>query len=313
MLGLVADIGGTHARFALVPDAGGGILHPKILNAVDYASPEEAARAYLGMVGGADGIICAVIACAGPVVDGAVSFVNSNWATSETRFAATMGLQTVRLINDLAAAAWSIPALGEEDLQWIGTQRPPAKPAPVAVLGVGTGCNAACANGGHVFAGEYGHSGFAPSSELDLQFWRRITARQGHASVERLLSGNGLMHIYHAVCAFAEREPDLHSPQEITGPAGVNDPLARDARAAFSRILAAAAGDVALIFGAFGGVYLTGSLTTTPGLTGSAVDFRAQFEAKGRMQPLLAKIPSAVIIHPTPALLGAMRAMLVAQ
>jgi glucokinase len=313
MLGLVADIGGTHARYALVPDGGGCILHPKILNAADYASPEEAARAYLAMVGGADGIRRAVIACAGPIVDGAVSFVNSKWTTSETQFAATIGLQSVRLINDLAAAAWSIPALGEQDLQWIGTQRPPAGPAPVAVLGVGTGCNAACANGGHVFAGEYGHTGFAPTSELDLQFWRRITSRQGRASTERLLSGNGLMHIYHALCAFAEREPDLHSPEEVTGPAGMNDPLARDARAAFARILAAAAGDVALVFGAFGGVYLTGSLTTIPGITGSAIDFRAQFEAKGRMHPLLEKIPSAVIIHPTPALLGSMRAMMAEQ
>src|ERR1700735_4170404 len=115
MLGLVADIGGTHARYALGPDGGAAILHPKILNAADYASPEEAAQAYLGMVGGADGIRCAVIACAGPVVDGAVSFVNSNWATSEARFADTMGLQSVQLINDLAAAAWSIPALGEQD------------------------------------------------------------------------------------------------------------------------------------------------------------------------------------------------------
>ncbi len=323
LVGLVGDIGGTNARFALahLQDGRTRLEQVLVLPGHNYPSLEAAAQDYLASVGNPK-LRAAVAACAGPVIDGAISFTNLPWATTEAAFGAAVGLARVRLLNDLAAVAWAAPALEGAGLRRIAHSGTLATPVPalasagrttLAILNAGTGTNASAfvrnESGQAVVVGEFGHTSFAPVTELELELWRRLHARFGRVSIERVLCGPGLLNVYRALCDIAGVAESCDSAAAVSQAAQAGDAIAHQAIGVFCAIMGSVAGDVALAFGARGGVFLAGGvaglLLTEPFDT----SFRERFEDKGRFRTYLADIPTQLIRDTNVALLGAARAM----
>jgi glucokinase len=309
--GLVGDVGGTHARFAIAETRGKQtrIRHAAVLNAADYPTGEAALEAYLKRLKGKRPQ-AAVIAAAGPIQKGKVSFTNNDgWGFSESRMAKKCGFAEVRLINDFTAQALAIDRLGAGDTRRIGPDVKGRADATAAIMGPGTGFGAAAlVRDGHthaVLTGEGGHSAFAPEDEVEIEILRRLTARFGEVSVERLVSGPGLFNLYQALAAMADQPAGLTAPDQVTH-AGLAGPgLARDALGRFCAILGSVAGNLALAMGAQGGVYISGGIAPDIFDFLAASDFRRRFETKDRMGDYLRAIPTRVVVQPHAALIGA--------
>jgi len=315
--GLVADIGGTHARFALSEISGSvaTISQPASLPAHDYPSPCAAAAAYLAQLKERPPRLdFAVFACAGPVKDDAVTLTNLAWSVDRAEIERTLGATRGRVINDLEAAALAAPRLSSKDAQHIGGPEAGQTGGVVAVVGAGTGFNAAALvrlhDGGQtVIVGEAGHAGFAPVGDLELEITARLEARYGHVSVERVLSGPGILNLYQAIAAIKALPEVAKTPADISAHAAAGEPLALQTLEVFSGALGSVAANLALTFGARGGVYITGGIA--PGMVPmlSSGAFRQRFEAKAPMEAYLRAIPASVITQPYAALMGAAEAM----
>jgi glucokinase len=319
-VGLVADIGGTNARFAYAEvDAAGQVRleAPTSLRAHDYPGIEAAAAVFLDRAGRRP-LGFAAAACAGPVIDGKVEMTNLAWRIDGAQFAAALGLPHALLLNDLAAMAWAAPLLTTADLVEIGSapSRVAAAGEPLLVFNAGTGCNAAAflphrPGRPLVCVGEAGHSNFAPTDEIEVEVWRRLAARFGHVSLERLASGPGMLNLYQALADLQGVAAEALTPPDIPVRADAGDRLAGETLDRFCRILGAAAGDLALAFGARGGVQLSGGIPPTLTSRLQSGGFRAAFEAKGRFAGYAAEIPTFIITHPYAALLGGAHAAFV--
>jgi glucokinase len=313
-LRLVGDIGGTNARFALAePTSGRPRLSSfKSLSCADYPSLEEAIAAYFAGQPSEPRPDVAVIAVAGPVVDGAINFTNLGWRVSEAELARTFGFRSANLINDYAALALAAPALNDEDVHYIGPKFAGRADSTIAMIGAGTGFGAsALVRDGRaeaVLSTEGGHIAFAPTDALEAEVLRLLSLKFGRVSVERVLSGPGLLNLHCAMQELEGRKPDCESPDSISRLAEENDPLALRTVQLFCEILGSVAGDFALAYGAQGGLYIAGGVA--PRLLGylEKGDFRRRFEAKGRFESYLGAIPTMVVTQPYAALLGAGRA-----
>jgi len=314
--GLVGDVGGTNVRFAIASLAVDGAIEltsALTLEASAHATAGSALAAYLAAVeeGPLD---FASVACAGPVVSGHVSFTNLDWSFDEADLREAAGVDRALLLNDLAAVAWAAPALSAADLHPIGElAAAPCEPATVAVLGVGTGVNASalvrsCNGAFTVVVGEAGHASFAPSDEVEMALWRRLRQRFGRVSNERLLSGPGLRNLYEALCDEAGVRAEPFSPAEMEARALSGDRIAEESLIRFCSIMGAVAGDIALTFGARGGLCIAGGVAPRILTWLERGDFRRAFEDKGRFGPYLAGISTQVILHPQAALIGAAHA-----
>jgi len=318
-VGLVADIGGTNARFAYAEvDRGGAVRlsEPVSLKALDYPGIEAAAQGFFNRAGQRP-LQFAAAACAGPVISGEAEMTNLDWRISARSFATFLGLGEALLLNDLAALAWAAPALGSADLVEIGASTPrcAAPGAPILVFNAGTGCNASVFIPNEigqplVLAGECGHTSFAPSDETEIEIWRWLARRFGHVSQERLLSGPGLVNLYAALADIANTQALITTPMEVARRAAAGDALAGAALDRFCRILGAVAGDFALSFGARGGVLISGGIAPTLLDWLGRGGFRGAFEAKGRFSAYTAAIPTSVITRPFATLRGAVEAAL---
>jgi glucokinase len=312
LTGLVGDVGGTNARFALAHVADGAIRleAPASLRAADYPAGEDAVRAFLGRLGRNERPRFAVIAAAGPVEDGRVEFTNNTaWRFSERELAQACDLSAVSLINDFTAQALAIDHLGAGDVRRLGPAGQPAPRATAAILGPGTGFGSAAqvddGTGRAILSGEGGHVGFAPGDEVEIEIVRRLTARFGRVSVERLVSGPGLLNLYQALAEIGGEPAVCERPDEVTRRGLEGEPLSRAALSRFCAMLGSVAGDFALALGARRGVYIAGGIA--PGILDflEASDFRRRFEAKGRMSDYLKAIPTFVVTAPHAALTGA--------
>jgi len=217
------------------------------------------------------------------------------------------GLQ-VRIVNDFEAVALSLPSLTSTDLAEIGGGRPELG-APMAVLGPGSGLGVAClvhrSEKRVVIASEGGHATLAPNCDQEDRIVAHLRERFGHASAERAISGGGLENIYQAIAALEGLKIPPQSATEITKNAISGEcQLARRSLYTFCAFLGSFAGNVALTFGARGGVYIAGGIS--PRILNFLIrsEFRKRFEAKGRFQSYLEAIPSYVITHPAAALIG---------
>ncbi len=311
--GLVGDIGGTHARFALAEaDGGRPVLQgEKTLVNAEHASAEAAIEAYLAGAGGPrpERVVLAV---AGPVTDGAIHFTNSDWRLSEARLRTHGGFRAARLVNDFAAQALGAPHLaGDNELRRIGPAAAGAADAPIAVMGPGTGfgLGALVREGGAeaVVSTEGGHVSFAPGDELEVEIWRLFARRHGRVSIERLLSGPGLYEIYGAMAEIGGAKAALADEREVQGAAAGGDPLAAATVDRFCRILGGAAGDFALALGARGGVYISGGVAERLADPIASGGFRDRFEAKGRFLDYMRAIPTWLVRERYTALIGAAR------
>lgn len=316
MTALLADIGGTNARFALTdPDAGTLVLREqRSLPAAEFASLQHAAEHYLDGVGVRPKQASIAVAC--PVSGDEVRLTNRAWAFSQAELKRALGLDQLKVINDFGAVAHAVPALGVNDRVLLhGSDELPPR-GPITVLGPGTGLGVAllvgdAESGWRVVETEGGHVSFAPQGDEELAISRWISARYGRCSNERLLCGAGIAQIDAALAAGDDLSvpPDwarnLRDPAEIVAAAlDGHDLNARRTLARFCAVLGSVAGDAALIHGART-VMIAGGIVPrfVPFLKSSA--FRERFLAKGRFAAYLESVSIQVVVHPQPGLLGA--------
>jgi len=308
-LAVVGDVGGTHARFGLVDLARLQleIEQPLTLLCADYESGHAALAAYLDRSGVSVLPGAVAIAVAGPVVDGAMSFTNMSWSLSESGFKA-FGFKRAALINDYGALALAAPHLSPADWRPIGPDLSPPD-AAIAVLGAGTGFGVSLlardGRGQAIVSTEGGHIAFAPSDEVEVCVLQILTKAFGRVSIERILSGPGLVNLHRALCEISGVATSCVSPAEISASARAGERAAMETVARFCAIYGAVAGDFALSYGAQGGVYIAGGIAPRLLDVLQTSSFRRRFEAKGRFSDYVAAIPTRVVTHPYMALLGA--------
>lgn len=309
-VGLVGDVGGTNARFALV-DAQGHVRHPRIYTCKQYASLADVMVEYIDTTAGKKCPPRAVIAVAGPVLDGEIEFTNLHWVVSEGDLVAQFEFEAVSLINDFAAQALGCPQLDGPDLRQLGPPVPRSHHCPVVALGAGTGFGVAALarseRGDITISTEGGHAGFAPCDEVEVEVWRRLQARHGRVSIERVLSGQGLYDLYSALADMQGKSAALPDEMAVTTEGLVGDALAAEALDRFCGILGGVAGNLALTFGARGGVYVSGGIAPRIADRLAKGTFRARFEDKGRLSDYVRAIPTYLVVHPYPAIIGAAR------
>jgi glucokinase len=301
---LIADIGGTNARFALMQEDGSYVS--KVLQCADYRDVIGAARAFLETVSEKPqhGAFCVATAVTGD----RVSLTNNSWSFSIEDVRQSLELATLQVVNDFTAVAMSMPFLSEKDRRQIGGGRP-LEGAPVAVVGPGTGLGVSGLvpfRGRWIsLAGEGGHATFSPATEREGAISARLRRRFDHVSFERVLSGMGLVNLYEAINEIDGHVRPHYKPHEITEKALASaDPAAHEALEIFCSILGNVAGNVALTLGARGGVFIGGGIPPRLGTFLDDSSFRARFVSKGRLSYFLEPIPTYLITHELPAFVG---------
>ncbi len=310
---LVGDIGGTNTRLAIYCQ---GKLHQKrSFPSRDYPSLEEIIGLYLEEVcTPAPGLRpCeASLAAAGPVQGRRIAGTNLQWDVDASQIERTLGFERVVVLNDFAAAAWGLFSLDERGYVQIGRGRPEHS-GNIAVLGPGTGLGEAVIvkgqKGRWVIATEGGHCDFAPTTPVEAEIWAYLSQRYDHVSVERVVSGPGLVNL---IRFFAKDRPMLAGLLDARDPSAALSEKASDGDAdcleiinTFCSILGAEAGNLALKSMATGGVFIAGGIAPKILNILKNSPFRRSFEAKGRMSGLLSSIPTYVVTESEIGLKGA--------
>jgi glucokinase len=302
---LLGDIGATNARFALF--ANGVVGAVTSFEVAKFARCADVIAIFLKDRCREFRVKRALLAIAGPVKGERSVLTNSSWVIDTPELRATFKLEA-RIFNDFEAVALSLPWLTPTDLAPIGGGNPAAG-APKAVVGPGSGLGVACliprSEKPVVISSEGGHATLAATCEREDRIIGQLRQRFGHVSAERAVSGMGLENIYQAIAALDGVDIPSRSAAEITKSALRSESqVAREALHVFCAFLGSFAGNVALTFGARGGVYVAGGIS--PRILDFLVrsQFRNRFEAKGRFQSYLETLPSYVITHPAAAFVG---------
>ncbi len=322
---LVADIGGTHARFALLDD-GRVPTHIHNLLTADFKNLSAAMAAYFTQtkLNGAwcENKISAVISIAAPLAGDRVKMTNAAWDFSMHQTKIECGLQSLRLINDFEALALAVPTLQAHELTPIGHALPLDATRTKAIVGSGTGLGMAgvmpalrmpqsAHTTWHAIACEGGHASFSPSTEREAAIWKAALTHKGVAHIcwEDFLSGTGLPHLHRAVCAVDGFTYQAHTPAQITDAALTQgDATSLATLHTFCDMLGSAAGNCALMMGARGGLYIKGGVLDrvqerAPHFLQTS-QFRTRFEAKGAYADYMKRIPTWFINTPQIALRG---------
>ena len=310
-LWLVGDVGATHLRFGLAQPTASGFRVEAVrqMRGDDVAGLEAALSIYLDDMLPARPV-AAALAIAGPVTGGdRVALTNRDWRWSKAALAERFGFRHLLCLNDAEAQALALAWLDPGDLRAIGGGVAVAD-APRLLIAPGSGLGAAAlltADRRHIaLAGEGGHATFAPETELERALADALCAQHGsHVSWERILSGPGIAAIYDAVRKTQHRAPSDADAAEIVRRAAADDPCAQSALATFGGLLGAYAGDLALILGARGGVFIGGGIAPAIADALALGPLRARFEAKGRFAEYLRAVPTAIVMRPYPGLIGA--------
>ena len=321
---LVADIGGSHARFGWVAGPGTPVSQVRKLPVAAHAGPLQAVQAYLaGLAGLADlagqpdadrrAPRHAAFAVATAVAGDHISFTNSHWAFSRHEVQAALGLDSLLMLNDFESLALSLPRLGPTQLR-AHTQVLPGAGGMLAVVGPGTGLGVGAVvqtrHGWLALPGEGGHATLAPADDLESALLARVRQQHGHVSAERLLSGIGLPLLHQALGEVqGQATCPLGAAEIIERARAGRDALCGQTIDLFCALLGGFAGNVALTLGARGGVYIGGGIVPRFADRFFASAFRQRFEAKGRFQGYLAAIPTALITDTLAALGGAALAL----
>jgi len=317
---LLGDIGGTNARFGWQAAQDAPISHVQVLPCAEHESLLAAAQTYL-LAQGLPTPLCAAFGIANPVTDDQVAMTNHHWKFSVHALRESLGVSRLLLLNDFTALALSLTQLPESHKRQIGSGTS-APDAAIGLIGPGTGLGVSgLFPVGHQhkwipIAGEGGHVSLTAKTEHEFAVIQQLQKRYGHVSAERVISGAGLVDLFHALC-------DLKDGQghEITAPADVLErahevptSTANEALDMFCGFLGSVAGDLALTLGARGGIYIGGGIVPRLGDRFDNSPFRERFEAKGRFKKYLNNIPTWVIDTPiSPALHGASQALSLAH
>jgi glucokinase len=314
---LLADIGGTHARFAWVEPGSAQLQCVTAYECAAFVRFEDALEAYLTRLReqAAPKLVRAVFAVAASVHEDAIRLTNFPWQFSRRALQEALGVP-LAVLNDFSAQAWCLPALAvdfqpalpAEALQW--WQRPAvsaestAVPSARSIVGPGTGFGAATLTaGGEVLESEPGHVGFAPGNAHELALLGQLWQRYPRISVEHLLSGPGLANLYWANSRLLGGEKSLSAPQIVTA-AGQGDSLALQSIEDFTGILGAVCGDIALAMGSRGGVILSGGMLERLDPLLNKALFMARFTDKGPFSQWCTEVPVARLTLPWPGLTG---------
>ena len=304
---LIGDIGGTNARFALVNGPDEPIERLPYAHTAAFANIDDAIEQTVVRGAGARPK-SAILALAGPIAGESVPLTNSDWVVKPNQLIKRFGFAEVVLLNDFEAQALALPDLTAQDLDPIGngTSRPDAVRV---VLGPGTGLGV----GALVRArdtwvpvpGEGPHIDLGPVTDRDMAIWPHIERVLGRVSAEAVLSGSGMLRLYRAICRTDGALPRQASPEAVTaaGLAGT-DPQATETLTLFATYLGRVAGDLALIFMAYGGIFLGGGIAGKIAPVLKAGAFRQAFTAKAPHTALLERMATAIIIKDDAALGG---------
>ncbi len=304
---LLADIGATHARFALqtAPDVFQAV---RVLECEGFDGIVPLLRHYLAEHAGLT-LHHAAFAVANPVNGDQVRMTNRAWEFSTEALRRELGLSTLLVVNDFTALAMAIPVLQPGDLLQVGEGKPAAS-SVIGVLGPGTGLGVSglipTADGFVTLGSEGGHVNFAPSDEREFAILQYAWREWQHVSNERLISGPGMELMYLALGqrnGLSGTKPRT-AAQVVAGALDEADPLCLEVLEVFCGMLGGAAANLAVTLGAFGGVYIGGGIVPRMREYFTRSPFRARFEAKGRFSDYLSSIPTYVITTANPAFHG---------
>ncbi len=334
MIVLAGDIGGTNTRLALIDCKPGDASHKPTFSTVveqtypsaSHPSLDAIAEIFLAEHAKRQSIEHACFGIAGPVENNICRATNLPWVIDGRASAQKLGIPRVTLVNDFYAAALGVSAVSSEFLVPLGGG-PPVERGPIVVLGAGTGLGEAflvwsAAEGRYqVVSSEGGHTDFPARTALEIALLQYLTTKYGRASCERVLSGQGLVDLFgflaqepacqalirpDTTAALGERGPG-NDPAAAISQRGLNgsDPICELSLALFCNVLGAVAGNLGLTLLATGGVFVAGGIAPRVLSYLQRGGFREAFERKGRLHPLVAKLPAFVVTHPQLGLLGA--------
>ena len=312
---LLADIGGTNARFGWLAAGSDRVEHVQTLPTAGHGGPAAAAQTYLAglaaRLGSRYQAPCAgAFAVATAVGGDRIAFTNSGWNFSREDTRRELALQDLRILNDFEALALALPHLRTDQVQVVGPSALPAVAGALAVIGPGTGLGVAgivpTRSGWVAVPGEGGHATLSAADDFESAVLAAVRGDYAHVSAERLLSGIGLPVLHRAVAAVLGVPVAALTAEAVVerGLAG-QDPVCARTLDAFCALLGSFAGNVALMLGARGGLYIGGGIVPRLGDHFLASQFRERFESKGRFQAYLQAIPTYLITDTLVALDGA--------
>lgn len=308
---LIADIGGTNARFALAGEMPGEFNKTQVLQCADYETVELALADYLKKQQIEDlAAIC--FAAAGPIQNQTIRLTNNHWFIHMQELKQQFGATSSRLLNDFEAISYALSHLNKDQVTPIGREwdLPQADEFNLGVLGPGSGLGVGglIKRSGEEYSlvTEGGHAGFSPENSYQVEILNILFSKYTRVSNERLLSGPGLINIYQAICQIESVQPSELSAGSI-GQQAVEEtnPQCQRALELFFEILGQVAGDVVLTQAAFDGIYIGGGICQRYPNQLMSSKFRAGFEHKGRHSHLLETTPTWLITEPSPGLIGA--------
>ncbi|NML59513.1 glucokinase [Massilia sp. RP-1-19] len=304
---LLADIGGTNARFAL-ETAPGRFDCVRVLPCTRYPTLQDAMRSYL-----ADPAVAAhgmpeaaAIAVANPVNGDLVRMTNHHWQFSIEAVRQEFGLARLGVINDFKALALALPLLGPEHKRQVGGGV--AASGVIGLLGAGTGLGVSglvpSGDGWNALDSEGGHATFSPANEREIDVLRFAWKAFPHVSAERLMSGGGLELVYRALAARAGHPASRPAAEIIALALDGTCELCVETVECFCEMLGTVAANLAVTLGAMGGIYIGGGIVPRLGAAFDASGFRRRFEEKGRFAAYLSRIPTYVITADYPCFPG---------
>lgn len=306
---LVADIGGTNARFAIadIADKKIAIRNMQVFRAEEFDSIHDAAKTYLKSISDKPAQAC--FAAAGPVDNEVVDFTNSHWTLRVSDVSKELNIDELRVVNDFSALAAGVRHMPDDSFVQVKAGTPMAH-SPTLVIGPGTGFGQALliptGAAEKVVATEGGHVLFAPRTAQESAVMNFIARDHPRVSIERVLSGHGLVNVYRALCALEGAAPVLADAREITDAARAGDcPVAVNTVDVFCAALGCVVGDAVLATGARGGVVLGGGILPKIENLFRNSDFVNRYTDKGRMTGYIGDVPVKMMIRDDAALYGA--------
>lgn len=303
---LIADIGGTNARFGIVDSDG---LHDlQNLECKDYDGPTEAAQAYLEKLPNHVKPRLGVFAVAGPVMGDLVNFTNLRWSFRASKVQEKLNFESLEIMNDFKAVALAIPGIEKTLIHKIGGGEP-VQGQSIGVIGPGTGLGVASliwdGNGYIAQPGEGGHVTMPAKTQREFDIFNQMHVKYHHISAERVCSGKGIENLYVAIRALERKDYPDRDAKEISelGQSGECD-ICKEALDLMLSFLGRIAGNLALTVNAHGGVYIAGGIPTKLGDYFLNSDFLKEFQAKGRMSEKMQQMPVYMVKHNAIGLLG---------
>lgn len=300
---LVGDIGGTKTHLALYE--GTRLIKDEIFQSRHFKTLDEILRQFLDRP-----IEKCCLAIAGPIQNQTAKLTNLPWEIDRKKLETTLATSRIHLLNDLEATAWGIKNLKKEDLVSLNPGIKQSGNQAVVAAGTGLGIAGLWWDGKshHPFATEGGHADFGPRTPEQFELWNYLHKKYGHVSIERVVSGQGLEHLYWFL-AEKKRWKSPYSgedlPKHILENASTSE-LCGEVLTEFCSMYGAIAGNTAVQFLATGGIYLAGGIAPKMLSHLQKGEFMRAFGDKGRMKELVLQIPVYVVLNEKLPLMGAL-------